>query len=74
MLFQMDAGVRRAEMDAMEKLDGLEKHLQWDLLEGSERGAVVDTRAGDSEVRVRGTLLCHIDAWVAAGAGPSRWE
>ena len=41
----------------MKKLDGLDKYLQRDLLEGSERGSFVDIGAGDSEVKV------------AAGAG-----
>ena len=53
----------------MKKLDGLARHLQWDLREGSGRGSFVDIGAGDSEVKVRGTLLRHSDAWVAAGAG-----
>ena len=72
MLFQMDAGQWRAEMKAMRKLDVLENHLvqEGQVHGGAEGGgAVVDTGAGDSEVKVRGTLLRHISAWEAAGAG-----
>ena len=71
MLFQMD-GERRAEMKAIRRLDVLENHLvqEGQVHEGAEGGgAVMDTGAGDSEVKVRGTLLRHIDAWEAAGAG-----
>ena len=37
--------------------------------DGGQGNAIVDTGAGDSEVKVRGTLLRHIEAWEAAGAG-----
>ena len=65
MLFQMDAGRRWAEKEAMRKLDVLENHLvlEGQVHEGAKGGGVVmDTGAGDSEVKVRGTLLRHIDA------------
>ena len=76
MLFQMDGGWR-VEMKAMEKLDALEEHMVKvpDYAEGricpraDGVGAFVDTGAGDCEVKVRGTLLRHIEAWEAAGAG-----
>ena len=70
-LFQMD-DEWRAEMRAMERLDALEGHLVARVPgedDGGRGGAVVDTGAGDSEVKVRGTLLRHIEAWEAAGAG-----
>ena len=65
-LFQMD-GDWRTEMKAMERLDVLEGHLVAN--DDRQGNAIVDIGAGDSEVKVRGTLLRHIEAWEAAGAG-----
>ena len=64
-------GEWRAEMKAMERLDVLEGHLVARVPgedDGGQGNAFVDTGAGDSEVKVRGTLLRHIEA----GSSPSR--
>ena len=53
----------------MKRLD----RLEGDLLEmsGELRGVVVDMGGlDDKEVKVRGTLLRHVEAWQDAGAGP----
>ena len=56
-------GEWRSEMKAMERLDVLEGHLVARVPgedDGGQGNAIVDTGAGDSEVKVRGTLLRHI--------------
>ena len=64
----------RTVMKAMERLDVLEGHLVVKVPgegDGGQGNAIVDTGAGDSKVKVLGTLLRHIEAWEAAGAGAS---
>ena len=64
-------------MKAMERLDVLEGHLVARVPgedDGGRGNAIVDTGAGDSEVKVRGTLLRHIEAWEAAGAPRTSWR
>ena len=78
MLFQMDAGRRRVEMEAVKKLDVLENHLvQGGQVHGGAEGggAVVDIGAEDfgagagfSRIKVLGTLLRHIEVWEDVGA------
>ena len=56
-------GEWRAELKAMRRLDVLESHLVEevpDYDDGGGGGAIMDTGAGDCEVKVRGTLLRHI--------------
>ena len=60
----------------MERLDKLEGHLVAGVPseDDAEQGnGIVDTGVGDAGVKVRGTLLRHIQAWESAGRGPSRW-
>ena len=71
-LFQM----WRTELKAMEKLDVLEGRLAAGVAcedDGEQGAAIVDTGVGDAKVKVCGTLLRHIEAWEAAGAGLSHW-
>ena len=58
----------------METLDGLEGHLVVKVPgegDGGRGNAIVDIGAGDSKVKVLGTLLRHIEAWEAVGARAS---
>jgi hypothetical protein len=59
----------RAEVKAMQRLDELEGHLVAEVSSCGKVGAIVDVGVGDAGVKVRGTLLRHIDAWEDAGAG-----
>ena len=64
-------------MKAMERLDVLEGHLVARVPsedDGGQGNAIVDTGAGDSEVKVRGTLLRHIEVGEAAGAPRTSWR
>ena len=64
----------RAELKAMEKLDALEGRLAEDVVcedNGEQSAAIVDTGGGDSEVKVRGTLLPRRGR--TPGRGRSRW-
>jgi hypothetical protein len=61
-----------AELKAMERLDKREGHLVAGVPseDNAEQGnSIVETGVGDAGVKVRGTLLRHIEAWESAGAG-----
>ena len=63
-LFQM----WRVEVKAMERLDRLEGNLL--KMDGELKKGVIDIGGlDDKEVKVRGTLFRHVEAWQAAGAG-----
>ena len=56
----------------MQRLDELEGHLVAGVPSkdnAEESNGIVDIGVGDAGVKVRGTLLRHIDAWESAGAG-----
>ena len=62
--------VERRELKAIEKLDVLEGRMAEAAQDEAVPGAViVDTGSTDSGVKVRGTLLRHVEAWRDAGAG-----
>ena len=57
-------------MKAIGKLDKLEGNLVKEVCSNGQDGSVVDIGGLDGgEVKVRGTLFRHVEAWEDAGAG-----
>ena len=62
--------IRQVEMKAIGKLDELEGNLVREVCSNSQDKNAVDIGGlEDGEVKVRGTLFRHVEAWEDAGAG-----